>query len=49
MVTNQMTSAPGVCSGGDLVRGASLAVHAMRDARKAAKAIHAFINSPQRA
>lgn len=38
---NQMTSVPGVYAGGDLVRGPSLVVHAVRDARKAAKSIHA--------
>jgi glutamate synthase (NADPH/NADH) small chain len=42
---NQMTSVPGVFSGGDMVRGASLAVHAVRDARKAARSIHAFLNA----
>jgi glutamate synthase (NADPH/NADH) small chain len=37
---NQMTSVSGVFAGGDLVRGPSLVVHAVRDGRKAAKAIH---------
>ena len=37
---HQMTSVPGVYAGGDLVRGPSLVVHAVRDARKAAAAIH---------
>jgi glutamate synthase (NADPH) small chain len=37
---NQMTSVPGVYAGGDLVRGPSLVAHAVRDARKAAAAIH---------
>jgi glutamate synthase (NADPH/NADH) small chain len=37
---NQMTNLPGVFSGGDSVRGASLVVHAVRDGRKAALAIH---------
>ncbi len=36
----QMTNVPGVFAGGDLVRGPSLVVHAVRDARKAALAIH---------
>lgn len=36
---NQMTSIPGVFAGGDSVRGPSLVVHAVRDARKAALAI----------
>ncbi len=40
---NQMTSVPGVFAGGDLVRGPSLVVHAVRDARKAAAAIHTFL------
>jgi glutamate synthase (NADPH) small chain len=42
---HQMTSVPGVFAGGDLVRGPSLVVHAVRDARKAAKAIHAYLAS----
>jgi glutamate synthase (NADPH/NADH) small chain len=37
---NQMTSLPGVFAGGDSVRGPSLVVHAVRDARKAAQGIH---------
>ncbi len=37
---NQMTSVPGVFAGGDSTRGPSLVVHAVRDARKAAQAIH---------
>lgn len=37
---NQMTSLPGVFAGGDSVRGPSLVVHAVRDARKAAAGIH---------
>ncbi len=41
----QMTSVPGVFAGGDLVRGPSLVAHAIRDARKAAAAIHAFLAS----
>lgn len=36
---NQMTSCPGVFSGGDMVRGPSLVVEAVRDARRAAAAI----------
>lgn len=40
---DQMTSVPGVFAGGDLVRGPSLVVHAVRDARKAAHSIHAFL------
>ena len=41
---DQMTSVPGVFSGGDAVRGPSLAVHAVRDARKAAQGIDRFIS-----
>jgi glutamate synthase (NADPH/NADH) small chain len=37
---NKMTSIEGVYAGGDIVRGASLVVHAIRDARRAAEAIH---------
>jgi glutamate synthase (NADPH/NADH) small chain len=40
----QMTSMPGVFSGGDAVRGPSLVVHAVRDARKAAAGIHRFLS-----
>lgn len=44
---NQMTSVPGVFAGGDLVRGPSLVVHAVRDGRKAAGAIHLFVSRPR--
>jgi glutamate synthase (NADPH/NADH) small chain len=37
---NQMTSVPGVYAGGDIVRGPSLILHAVRDGRKAAEQIH---------
>lgn len=40
---NQMTSIPKVFAGGDLVRGPSLVVHAIRDGRKAAEGIHQFL------
>jgi glutamate synthase (NADPH/NADH) small chain len=40
---HQMTNIPGVFAGGDLVRGPSLVVHAVRDARRAAGAIHAYL------
>jgi len=40
---NQMTSLPGVFSGGDSVRGPSLVVHAVRDARQAALGIHHYL------
>jgi len=42
---NQMTNLPGVFAGGDLVRGPSLVVHAVRDARKAAAAIHEYLSA----
>lgn len=40
----QMTSVERVFAGGDVVRGPSLVVHAVRDGRKAAAGIHAFLN-----
>jgi glutamate synthase (NADPH/NADH) small chain len=40
---NQMSSLPGVFSGGDAVRGASLVVHAVRDGRKAAQGIQTYL------
>ncbi len=43
---NQMTSVPGVYAGGDSTRGPSLVVHAVRDARKAAQAIHRRLFAP---
>ncbi|MGC3961300.1 MAG: FAD-dependent oxidoreductase [Verrucomicrobiota bacterium] len=42
----QMTNVPGVFAGGDVVRGASLVVHAVRDGRKAALGIHRYIRPP---
>ncbi|WP_414660445.1 NAD(P)-dependent oxidoreductase [Horticoccus sp. 23ND18S-11] len=45
---NQMTSVPGVFAGGDSVRGPSLVVHAVRDARRAAQGIHRFFQSAPR-
>lgn len=41
---NQMTSVRRVFSGGDAVRGPSLAVHAIRDARRAAASILKYLN-----
>ena len=38
-----MTSIPGVFAGGDVVRGASLVVWAIRDGRDAAEAIHSYL------
>jgi glutamate synthase (NADPH/NADH) small chain len=43
----QMTSVPGVFAGGDSVRGPSLVVHAVRDARKAAQGILSYLQSKQ--
>jgi glutamate synthase (NADPH/NADH) small chain len=40
---NQITSVPGVFSGGDASLGPSLVVHAVRDGRKAAQGIHAYL------
>ena len=39
---HQMTSIPGVFAGGDLVRGPTLVLNAVRDARVAAEQIHKF-------
>ena len=41
--SNQMTSIPGVFAGGDIVRGPSLVLHAVRDARRAAAQIHTYL------
>ncbi|MEW6157659.1 MAG: NAD(P)-dependent oxidoreductase [Verrucomicrobiota bacterium] len=40
---NQMTSVPGVFAGGDMARGPSLVVHAVRDGRVAAEAMHRYL------
>jgi glutamate synthase (NADPH/NADH) small chain len=45
---SQMTSLPGVFAGGDDVRGPSLVVHAVRDGRRAAKAIDAYVKGLRR-
>jgi glutamate synthase (NADPH/NADH) small chain len=42
---NQMTSLPGVFAGGDLVRGPSLVLHAVRDGRTAAAQMHAYLSA----
>jgi glutamate synthase (NADPH/NADH) small chain len=42
---NQMTSLPGVFAGGDLVNGPSSLLHGVRDARRAASRIHAYLRS----
>jgi len=41
----QRTSVPGVFAGGDTVRGPSLVVHAVRDGRRAAEAIHVLLTA----
>jgi glutamate synthase (NADPH/NADH) small chain len=41
----QMTNLPGVFAGGDSVRGPSLVVHAVRDARKAAAGMHRYLQA----
>jgi len=41
----QMTALPGVFAAGDIVRGASLVVWAIRDGRDAAQAIHNFVSA----
>ena len=38
-----MTSLPGVFAGGDLVRGPSMMLHSVRDARKAAEQIDSYL------
>jgi glutamate synthase (NADPH/NADH) small chain len=43
-----MTEMEGVFAAGDIVRGASLVVWAIRDGRDAAAAIHDFIENPER-
>jgi glutamate synthase (NADPH) small chain len=43
--SNQMTSLPGVFAGGDIVRGPSMVLHAVRDARKAAAQIHNYLSA----
>jgi glutamate synthase (NADPH/NADH) small chain len=43
--SNQMTSIPGVFAGGDIVRGPSLVLHAVRDARRAAAQIHTYLSA----
>ncbi len=39
----QRTNIPGVFAGGDVVRGPSLVVHAVRDGRRAAEGIHRYL------
>jgi glutamate synthase (NADPH/NADH) small chain len=45
-VRNLMTSIPGVFAAGDIVRGASLVVWAIRDGRDAADAIDRYLAEP---
>jgi len=45
--SSQMTSVPRVFAGGDLVRGASLVVHAVRDGRQAAAGILRLLGQPK--
>jgi glutamate synthase (NADPH/NADH) small chain len=42
---SMMTSLPGVFAAGDIVRGASLVVWAVRDGRDAAERIHAYLST----
>jgi len=44
--SEQMTSLAGVFAGGDLVRGPSLVLHTVRDARRAALGIDAYLAPP---
>ncbi|OHB29824.1 MAG: dihydropyrimidine dehydrogenase [Phenylobacterium sp. RIFCSPHIGHO2_01_FULL_69_31] len=46
---SMMTSIPGVFAAGDIVRGASLVVWAIRDGRDAAEAIHRYLTAHARA
>ena len=46
--SNQMTSIPGIFAGGDIVRGPSLVLHAVRDARRAAAQIHTYLSARQK-
>ncbi len=46
---SKMTQVPGVFAAGDIVRGASLVVWAIRDGRDAADSIHAYIEAQQTA
>jgi glutamate synthase (NADPH) small chain len=46
---HQMTNLPGVFAGGDLVRGPSQVLHAVRDARLAAAQIHKYLSNQTKA
>ncbi len=41
----QATSRPGIFAGGDLARGGATVILAMQDGRRAAAAIHAYLES----
>ena len=45
---NQMTNLPGLFAGGDIVRGPSLVLHTVRDARRAADSIDAYLAAKER-
>jgi glutamate synthase (NADPH/NADH) small chain len=47
--SNQMTSIPGVFAGGDIVRGPSMVLHAVRDARRAAAQMHNYLSARRQA
>jgi glutamate synthase (NADPH/NADH) small chain len=49
MPSTMMTSIDGVFAGGDIVRGASLVVWAIRDGRDAAAAIHKYLDAKAKA
>jgi glutamate synthase (NADPH) small chain len=42
---NEMTNLPGVFAAGDIVRGLSTVLHAVRDARRAAAGIHHYLSA----
>ncbi len=44
---NGMTSIPGVFAGGDIVRGAATVILAMGDGKRAAQAIHRYLERPK--
>ena len=41
-----LTSKPGVFAGGDVVSGAATVISAMGDSKRAARAIHEYLKSP---
>ena len=46
---NQMTNLPGVFAGGDLVRGPTLVLNAVRDGRTAAAQVHSYLSASREA